>query len=329
MASEGNTNGKPHPWRFWAWPWELRRRGILGINERNAQYVLAHNPRHYFPRVDDKLKTKEICRQFRIPVPQTYGVVERHGDIRRFARLVARHGEFVIKPAKGAEGRGIIVVTSHDGERFTTAGGESLAVADVTYHLAAIMAGLYSLGGQPDRAIIEQRIVKHPIFERIAVGGTPDIRVVMYRTVPVMAMVRLPTRASRGRANLHQGAVAAGVHLTTGQTSGGVCQGRAVEAHPDSGEKLAGHTIPQWEKLLSCATRLAEGLELGYIGVDFVLDAQAGPVVLEANARPGLAIQIANRRGIYHRLRLLDAQPAEMLRPDRRAELLARLAAVE
>jgi len=58
-----------------------------------------------------------------------------------------------------------------------------------------------------------------------------------------------------------------------------------------------------------------------------VLDAALGPVVLEANARPGLAIQIANRCGLLPRLKLIDAQPAEMLHPDRRMELVAMLAA--
>ena len=66
------------------------------------------------------------------------------------------------------------------------------------------------------------------MFEPIAVGGTPDVRIILYRCVPVMAMVRLPTRESRGRANLHQGAVAAGIHLGSGRTHGGVCKDRAV-----------------------------------------------------------------------------------------------------
>jgi glutathione synthase/RimK-type ligase-like ATP-grasp enzyme len=72
--------------------------------------------------------------------------------------------------------------------------------------------------------------------------------------------------------------------------------------------------------------KLADALELGYIGVDFVLDAALGPVVLEANARPGLNIQVANRRGLLPRLALVDAQPPAMLQGGRRGELLAALA---
>jgi alpha-L-glutamate ligase-like protein len=180
------------------------------------------------------------------------------------------------------------------------------------YHLSAILAGLYSLGGRPDRAVIEQRILRHAAFEQIAVNGTPDIRIIAYRGVPAMAMVRLPTVASRGRANLHQGAVAAGIELHTGRTMGGVWKSRMIELHPDTRQPIGGMQVPHWNQLLRMSVRLAKQLELGYVGVDFVLDQARGPVVLEANARPGLAIQLANRRGILPRLDSIDAYLGEL-----------------
>lgn len=308
---------------------ELRARGILGMNCRNAAFILPRNPRAHYPRVDDKLVTKRICEARGIPVPETYAVIEREGDVRRFAAMVRDRPQFVIKPAEGSEGRGITVVTNHDGGTFHTAGGERLPLADVCYHISTILSGLYSLGGQHDRAIIEQRIVRHPAFERVAVGGTPDIRVILCRGVPVMAMVRLPTRASRGRANLHQGAAAAAVNIHTGETFGGVCQNRAIRAHPDTGGPLAGLKIPFWDKLLTAAMDLADALELGYLGVDFVLDAAVGPVILEANARPGLAIQVANRCGLRHRLEFVDRQTADALAPQRRPALIAALSEMQ
>ena len=307
-------------------PAALRRRGVLGINCRNSEYVLPSNPRRYYPRLDNKLLTKQFCGRHDIRVPQTYAVIHRHGDLRRLGQVLEGREDFVVKPCQGAEGRGIIVVVGRQGDTFITAGGERMPLTDLAYHTSTVLAGLYSLGGQPDSAIIEQRIIRHQIFERIAVGGTPDVRIVLYRTVPVMAMVRLPTVQSRGRANLHQGAVAAGIQLATGQTLGGVCQQRAVDRHPDTGESIAGHAIPAWPQLLEQATRLARALEMGYIGVDFVLDAAHGPVILEANARPGLAIQVANRRGLLPRLRLVDAWGAAAQVPQRRGELTAALA---
>jgi len=311
--------------RRWAWPAELRARGILGINRRNADFVLPHNPRSHYPRVDDKLLSKKFCEERGIPVPETYAIIERQGDIRGFPDCVRERPQFVIKPASGSGGRGIIVVAEHDGETFRTPGGAALELAEVRYHLSTVVSGLFSLGGQHDRVIIEQRIIRHAAFERIAVGGTPDIRVILYRSVPVMAMVRLPTAASRGRANLHQGAVAAAVNLRTGETFGGVCKDHVVSKHPDTGATIEGLRIPFWDQLLDAAQKLADALEMGYVGVDFVLDASIGPVVLEANARPGLAIQVANRCGLAHRLDFLDAQPPGALAPARRADLIATL----
>jgi alpha-L-glutamate ligase-like protein len=200
-----------------------------------------------------------------------------------------------------------MIIVEHRNGRLITAGRESLTSADVRYHLSAVLTGLYSLAGRPDRAIIEQRIVRHAAFEKIAMDGTPDIRLVVYRGIPAMAMVRLPTKASQGRANLHQGAAAAGVDLVEGRTIGGICRSRPIEHHPDTKFPLAGMIIPFWERIIEAGMRLAHGLELGYLGIDFVLDEKRGPLVLEANARPGLGIQLANRCGLVERLHAIDA----------------------
>lgn len=305
---KGGVHVARRGWRFWAWPWELRRCGILGMNRRNAECILPHNPRSHYPRVDDKLLTKQICQRHGIAAPEAYAVIDRQGDVRRFAELVGMRDQFVIKPTQGSGGRGIMVIIGRRGDRLMSAGGEELAPTDVQYHLSAVLAGLYSLGGRPDRAVVEQRISPHRGLVHVAVGGTPDIRLIVYRGVPAMAMVRLPTRASRGRANLDQGAVAAGIDIDSGTTTGGVCRSRCVDLHPDTRVPIAGLTIPNWRELIDAAVRLAAGLGLGYVGIDFVLDEAQGPLVLEANARPGLNIQLANRCGLAHRLEAIDAR---------------------
>ncbi len=314
------------PWRFWAWPSELRRLGILGMNSRNANYILTTNPRRNFPNVDDKLRTKRICELQGINVPTTFASISRYGDIPRWIEFVKDRSEFVIKPSHGSGGRGIIVIASHNGEHFITAGGVTMSAADVRYHLSSILSGLFSLGGQPDSAILEQRIVCHSDFQKYSVGGTPDIRVILYRGIPIMAMVRLPTKASRGRANLHQGAIAAAIDIQTGTTFGGVCQSRPVEKHPDTEAAIQGFQIPHWNGLLRSAMDLADNLGLGYVGIDFVVDEKVGPLVLEANARPGLAIQIANRRGLAPRMEMIDRHLKTPLEIDERLAWIAALA---
>lgn len=315
--------GKPR--RLVAWPHQLEEAGVLGINRRNLAFIQASNPRALYPRVDNKTITKEICHANGIPVPETYAIIRRYGDLRRFSQIIGERSEFVIKPASGAAGRGIVVVASRKGKVYITSSGREISESEMDYHLSTILSGLYSLGGQVDCAIVEQRIIMHPIMSRIAVGGTPDVRVILYKNVPVMAMVRLPTTLSEGRANLHQGAVAAAVHLLTGRTFGGVCQNQAVERHPDTNEQIGGWEIPGWRALVGAAMKLSDALGLGYIGVDFVIDAKLGAVVLEANARPGLAIQVAHRTGLLPRLKLIDSLPPQALQGDARWNILPRL----
>ncbi len=312
--------------RLFAWPRQLERAGILGINQRNLAFIQESNPRKLYPRVDNKIITKGICHANGIPVPETYGVIRRYGDVRQFAQFIGDRSDFVIKPASGSAGRGITVIARRENNNFITPGGRSFTWGDMRYHLSTILSGLYSLGGQSDSAIVEQRIIMHPTMERIAVGGTPDVRIILYHCVPVMAMVRLPTIESEGRANLHQGAAAAAVHLVTGRTFGGVCHNRMISRHPDTGELIAGLEIPGWRDLLASAMKLADALEMGYIGVDFVVDVKIGPVVLEANARPGLAIQVAHGIGLLPRLRLIESLPPEVIRGERRWDVLPKLA---
>lgn len=311
--------------RSFAWPNELSAAGILGINARNLDYILDANPRRHYPRVDNKLVTKRICEQHGIPVPETYGVIRTHGDIRHFESIVSQQSDFVVKPASGAAGRGVMVIAERVGEVYVTPSGRALRWSEVRYHLSTIVSGLHSLGGKSDEAIVERRIVTHPALDSVSVGGTPDVRVILYRGVPVMAMLRLPTHASGGRANLHQGAIAAAVSLPDGRTYGGVCKNRVVDVHPDTRQPIAGIQLPGWKGLLDASMRLCDALELGYIGVDFVIDAKAGPVILEANARPGLAIQVANRTGLLPRLRQIRTARAKDLAGEARWALIDRM----
>lgn len=292
-----------NPLRIWS---ALRRQGVLGINGRNADYTLRWNPRRCYPNVDDKLRTKELCRRAGIPTPQLLAVARHHFELRKLGPELARLQDFVLKPAHGAMGNGILVVRGRDGERFLAAGGRRLLLGDLLYHAAGIISGLYALAGQPDEAMVEERLVVHPEMAAIATDGVPDIRVVVYRGVPAMAMTRLPTRRSGGRANIHQGAVAAGIDLGSGRTTHAIQQSRPIQLHPDSGEPLLDREIPGFKDLLSIAVRAADETGLGYVGADLVVDARRGPVLLEMNARPGLMVQLANRAGLLPRLRAID-----------------------
>ncbi|MBB6094338.1 alpha-L-glutamate ligase-like protein [Povalibacter uvarum] len=284
----------------------LNALGVLGLNRRNGDYILKFNPRRLYPLVDDKLQTKRLAIQAGIAVPELYGVIETQHDIRRLPEIVHNRPEFALKPAHGSAGDGIVVIAGRSAGRYRTISGALLDDEFLSHHLSNAINGQFSLGGVPDVVIVEYMVRFSALFERISFQGVPDVRVIVFRGYPIMAMVRLPTRASHGKANLHQGAVGAGIDIATGVTLDGVVGTEVVTHHPDTSNPVAGLQIPDWDVILDISARCYELTGLGYIGVDIVLDRDLGPLVLELNARPGLAIQIANRQGLLRRLQICE-----------------------
>ncbi|MBU1667986.1 alpha-L-glutamate ligase-like protein [bacterium] len=289
-------------------PRQLREKGILGMNRRNIHYIGCHNDRKNFPLVDNKLKTKQIAQQAGIAVPAMIATIKNQSEIKHFEEMIKGINGFVIKPAHGSAGKGILVIVGREGNNFIKPNGEKLTLKDIQKDISGILSGLYSLGGKYDVAMIESLVEFDPIFDNYSYEGVPDIRVVVYRGFPTMAMLRCSTKESDGKANLHQGAVGVGINLATGKPINAVQHNRAVSIHPDTGYDFSKLKIPHWEKLLPLAASCYDITQLGYLGVDIVLDKNLGPLILELNARPGLAIQIANREGSVPRFELIDKQ---------------------
>ena len=296
----------------------LKEAGVLGINHRNAIYLLPYNERRNYPLVDDKVLTKELAVKAGAAVPDLYGLVEIQQQVAGCPDIVKEHEDFVVKPAQGSQGEGIVVVIGRSAGMYRLANGTLMDDNELRFHVSNILSGIYSLGGQSDKAIFEYRVKFDPVFEKIAYRGVPDVRIIVFLGVPVMAMVRLPTRMSGGKANLHQGAIGAGIDIPTGQTLTAVWKNAVVTEHPDTLNPVSGVQIPNWEKLLDIAARSFEMTDLGYQGIDLVLDAERGPLILELNARPGLNIQIANREGLARRLEAVKENAAALKSVDAR-----------
>ncbi|MFA6220864.1 MAG: alpha-L-glutamate ligase-like protein [Desulfomonilaceae bacterium] len=284
----------------------LKDKGVLGINGRNANFTLKYNPRRFYPLVDDKLRTKRLAQANAIPVPELYALVEAAGQVRDLPDALKECSDFVIKPAHGSGGEGILIVSREDNGAFRRQNGDPLSLEELKHHVLNSLSGLYSLGGQPDEVLAEYRVEFDPVFEKISYEGVPDIRIVVMFGIPVMAMIRLPTKESDGKANLHQGAIGVGICMKTGTTLRGVWKNNIVTEHPDTGNPVTGLIIPWWDDLLELSAKWYELTELGYLGVDIVLDKSRGPLILELNARPGLNIQVANDSGLLPRLELAE-----------------------
>ena len=283
-------------------PSKLRELGILGMNSRNIGYIGRYNQRKNYHLADNKLATKSAALELSIAVPELYGTIEYQFQIKDMLDSLAERESFVIKPAQGSGGKGILVIIGRDGEYFIKSSGVRIDGREVRRHTDNILAGLHSLGGRNDRAMIEALIDFDPVLKDYSYEGVPDIRVIVFRGVPVMAMMRCATRSSDGKANLHQGAVGVGLDLGSGQSIHAVQHNRIVTQHPDTHMTFDQLKIPYWESVLELASSCARMAGLDYLGADIVLDKQRGPMLLELNARPGLAIQVANQAGLHHRL---------------------------
>ncbi|WP_250657851.1 alpha-L-glutamate ligase-like protein [Alkalimarinus coralli] len=292
--------------RWFVSPSKLRQKGIMGMNKRNADFIMRYNPRRLYPLVDNKLLTKRLALKNQIAVPELYGVVEIQHQLRDLEKMLAPYSQFVIKPVHGSGGNGIMVVTGRMGNGFRKAGGEPITLESLEHHVSNILSGMYSLGGIPDKAIIEYCVQFDPFFEHIIFRGVPDIRVIVFRGVPVSAMIRLPTRESDGKANLHQGAMGIGVDIASGVSCSGVHHDKTLTHHPDTGHSVESIEIPHWRQILNIAVHCADTVGLGYLGVDIVMDRNLGPLMLELNARPGLNVQLANQAGLLKKLEKVE-----------------------
>lgn len=284
---------------------ELRppRKEVLGINARNLEFIYPLNPRRYFPLVDDKLMTKELLSRHGVPVPEILAEMKNLAEIDQALKAVEAAPSLVIKPASGRAGLGILVLERSSENRWVDTEGALWDPWALRIHISNILMGVYALEHLQDRAFIEEKVVNPELIARWVPCGVPDIRIITLKGNPVMAMLRLPTMKSRGKANLHQGAVGAGIFLEQGRTHHAILGNETILVHPDTKIPLAGLEIPRWKEVVAAARAAAAVIPLGYLGVDIVIDARRGPLVLELNARPGLQIQLANRMGLRSVLR--------------------------
>jgi len=271
-------------------------RKILGINKRNLHYIYPLNRRRDFQIADNKLRTKEVLASYGVPMPETYRVFHHFYELADLATSLAPYRDFVVKPAMGSGGNGIFVITGRREDAWITVNGKRLTDQDLRQHIANIIFGVYSFD-MHDQAIVESRLVQHPQLDVLSPFGLADIRIILHENRPALAMVRLPTRASDGKANIHQGAIGAGIDLKDGTITHAVLRGAPIARHPDIDTKLIGCAIPLWEQVKVLAEKVAAAVPLKYLGVDIALTPHH-PVLLEINVRPGLQIQCANMTGL-------------------------------
>ncbi|MFH1461185.1 MAG: sugar-transfer associated ATP-grasp domain-containing protein [Patescibacteria group bacterium] len=277
---------------------------LLGMNARILNYMRPSNSLRAIRIADNKLLTKKIIRQNGLPVLQNYAIIRNTQELRTFDWSTLPNS-FTLKPNRGLGGEGILIVYGRKKMYpypWIKADRKIIEIKDLESHILNILEGNYSLTNIPDIAFFEERIRLLKLFKPYVYRGIPDIRIIVYNSVPIMGELRLPTKNSGGRANLHLGGVGVGIDMGTGTTTTAIQYDKLIEHLPETRMVLRGIQIPDWEEILRLAIRAQQVSRVGFLGIDIAIDREKGPVILELNARPGLSIQVANLAPLNDRL---------------------------
>ncbi len=297
-------------------------RTILGLNRRNQEYIRPYNPLSSKKISDNKILTKRLLNKADIKTPKTIKIIRTKKQL-DFFDWESLPKSFVVKPNRGTGGNGIIVFYGKKkGETaWIRSNHRVMSKEQLRIHFEKILDGSFSMGDSKDIVIIEERILNHSTLKKYSFRGVPDIRLIIFNKVPVMAMIRFPTKISDGKANLHAGGICVGVNIATGITTNAIQLKKRsllentytnIEYTTDFQESLPlkDIQIPYWDKILETAIKCQEISNIGFLGVDIAIDENNGPLVFELNARPGLGIQMANNMGLRPRLeRLKGIEP--------------------
>lgn len=292
-----------------------KSKDILGMNARNLIYIRPNNLKSAKKLADDKLRCKRVLKKAGVPVPRLIKSIKNQEDLDNFD-FSTLPNSFVLKPNFGFGGDGILVVYGRkkgNENIWVKANRSQVTEQHLRTHVKNILDGSFSRTGTSDIAFFEERIRLYPGFKPYVFRGVPDIRVIVYNRVPVMAMMRIPTEVSGGTSNLHRGGIGVGIDMATGVTTTAIQYDRVVEKSPN-GLLLSGVKIPQWKEILELAIKSQDVSKLGYLGADIAIDREKGPVFMELNARPGLSIQVANQEGLLARLNRVEGLKIKTVR---------------
>ena len=282
----------------------LDLKNVLGMNRRNLEFVYPNNKRKYFDYANDKLLTKKTLSKAKLNIPETFFTVSYFYELNNLEDELKKHKNFVIKPASGSGGNGIIVISGYSDGMWISISSKKYSFEKIKKHIADIIFGVYSFG-LSDTAIIEERIFQHKTITHLSPQGLADIRMINYKGINVKAMLRIATKESDGKANLHQGGIGVAIDIKKGNTFLAQIDGSDVTHHPDTDICLIDVSIPFWKDICTLCEETASLIPMGYLGIDIALS-ENGPVVLEVNARPGIEIQNVSDEGMLGLLHEID-----------------------
>lgn len=278
---------------------------ILWQNARNLLYIWWYNTKISKSLADSKLKTKEFLKLKWVNVPETLFILKEYKDLNYwlFDLLVP---PFVVKPNQWFWWKWILIIVNQNNEwDYLTNNDLTFTKKQLIKHFWDILDWFYSLSWNKDKVLIERKIELDEEIELLWKFWLPDIRVITFNMVPIMAMLRIPTKESWWKANLHSWACWVWIDIWTGKLTYITSNSKILKSISWIGD-IRWIILPHWDKVLTLAVKVQQITNIWYIGCDIVLDKIEGPLLLEMNVRPWLEVQIANMSALKTRLERVE-----------------------
>jgi Sugar-transfer associated ATP-grasp len=277
------------------------------------------NPKPARELLEDKLLFERVFGGLaRVPTNYLYSdngrlvVVSREWNLLARCRNPHKHYRLVMKGSRGGGGKKIQFVELHGGKVLLS--DREMSLND-----------FYSYFTRCDESLLCQFIEQSDFCRTIYSQTTNTLRLICMREPNgepfiARAILRVGTNRSNGVDNFGEGGLAANVNLQSGMLDDAIehdmtspRRPSTYARHPDTGIKITGESLPDWEAARDLALLLMGHMPfLNYVGWDIVLT-NSGPVLLEGNNYSGVRIaQIqsgllsdARVRAFYQRFRVL------------------------
>jgi len=256
--------------------WFFKNYWLLGQNARNLNYILEHNDEDSKILADSKLKTKDFLSKKWISVSPSIAIVKDIIELDSFD-FFSLPLPFVIKPNQWYWGKWIIIIDKIEDEFFIWNDNTKYSQLDLKKHSEEILQWFYSLSWNRDKVIFERKIVLHHSIELLWKFWLPDVRIIVFNLVPVMAMLRVPTQNSKWKANLHMWACWVWIDIWTWKLTNINQFGKSIKSIPWIWD-VRNIELPFWQEILLLASKVQNVTSIWYVWCDIVLDDIKWPI---------------------------------------------------
>ncbi len=239
--------------------------------------------------LNDKYQFSLFCMENDITIPTTFGWVNSAGQLSFDSIHLKNIDDFVVKPFVGNSGKGFTLFEFDTKLQSYITGRKDQPIGKDT--LGDILKRL-AIDSKTD-LLIQEKIVHHPIFEKLGNGALTTIRVLSILDkngkVKLFSPILIVPQNSARLSFMHKGAAGISMDLGSGRMMNFIANGKDASAELKK-RVNQNFGLPYWDELKSLLIK-AHGLlnEIPLIGWDVAIS-KTGIKLIEGNSNPSLDI---------------------------------------